>query len=94
MIDDKKFRQIRRIVALFKYSIAQIEEIKFDHDKSIEKLEEALFEIQEDLKEKGVDIELCHLATQAKWLDEDRLMFLRKKMLDFGNNIRREAEQD
>lgn len=93
-MDDKKFRQERRIVAQFKHSLGVLQDIKFDHDKAMDKLDEALFEIQEDLKEKGINVELCHLTTQAVWMDEDRLNLLRKKILDFGNNLKREVEND
>ncbi len=93
-LDDKKFRQIRRITSQFKHALELLYEIKFDHDKGIEKLDNALFEIQENLRDKGVDIELCHLTSQVIWLDDDRLSLLRKKILDFGNNLRREVEND
>lgn len=91
---DEKFRQARRITSMWKCALEQLGDIKQEHDTSIEKLLKSLFDIEEHLKEKGVDIELCHLVNHADFLTEERVKFYRNKILDWGNALKRELENE
>jgi hypothetical protein len=93
-IDSIKFAGIRRLVSMWNCSLTQLNDIKIEHDKSREKLLESLSDIEMFLSEKGVSVELCHLVNHADFLDDDRVKFYRKKILDHGNNLKREAEAE
>lgn len=75
-------------------ALTQLSDIKIEHDRSREKLLESLSDMEDFLTEKGFDIELCHLVNHADFLDEERTKFYRKKILDHGNNLKREAEAE
>lgn len=60
----------------------------------MERLLESLSDMEQYCKERGVDIELCHLANHANFFDEKRADFYRKKVLDWGNNLKREIENE
>ncbi len=79
---------------MFKYALELLEQIKFEHDKSIKKLEDSLIDIEEVLKERNVETNLSHLSNHADWLDDETVAFYRKKILDHAGNIRREIESD
>ena len=91
---DEKFRQTRRLVSLWKFALEQIADIKTEQDNAVERLVAALGDMEDNLKEKGVDIELTHLAHFAEFLDDKRAEFYRKKILDHGNNLKREIEAE
>lgn len=94
MTDDERFRQVRRAVSIWKCALEQLQDIKTEHDNAIERLFSSLEDIEEHLKEKGIDIELCHLVNYTGFLDDKRMDFYRKKILDHGNNVKREIEND
>lgn len=87
------FAGIRGIVLTFKHDLDVIAEIKKEHDSSIKKLCDSLEEYEVFLKEKyGIDIELCHLSKHADFLDDEKMSIIRKRILDYGNSLRREVE--
>ncbi len=93
-INEQQFRQTRRVVSMWKCALEQIQDIKTEHDNAIENLLQSLEDMEEHLKKRGVDIELCHLANAAGFFDDKRMEFYRKKVLDHGNSLKREIENE
>jgi hypothetical protein len=79
---------------MWKCALEQLGDIKIEHDTSMEKLFDSLSDIEEHLKAKGIDIELCHLMNHANFLTEERVAFYRNKILDWGNNLKRELDNE
>jgi len=72
-----EFQVYRSVTNLYKLFLEMIEALKHDHDDQFNKLIKAL----PDHKD---------LLNQAKYLDEGQLNFIRKKILDNGNDTRRD----
>ena len=72
-----EFQVNRNIINLYKSFLVMIEDIQDQHHRSFRKLKKALPE--------SID-----LIDQADYLDEERLEYIRKKILDQGNNSLRE----
>jgi len=72
-----EFQVLRNIVNLYKSFLILVEDLSEDHESQFEKLKEALPEHED-------------LLSQAEYLDEAQLNYLRKKILDAGNHARRE----
>lgn len=84
---------IRRIILTFKHDLEILAEIKKEHDISLEKLSQSLCDYEVFLKEKyHIDIELNHLLNHADYLDEQKVLMYRKRILDYGNALKREME--
>lgn len=98
MIDDREvlvFAGVRKIILVFKHDLEVIAEIKKEHDISLTKLYNSLEDMECFLKEKqGVDVELTHLANHAEFLDDEKMGIIRKRVLDFGNTMKREMENE
>jgi hypothetical protein len=72
-----EFQVLRAITNLYKSFLILIEDLSEDHKEQFERLKEALPESEDVLR-------------QAEYLDEGQLNYLRKKVLDSGNDVRRE----
>ena len=72
-----EFQILRNITNLYKSFLVLVEDLSEDHKAQFEKLKKALPEHEK-------------LLSQAEYLDEAQLNYLRKKILDSGNHIRRE----
>lgn len=72
-----EFQVHRSVTNLYKVFLQMVEELSLEHDDQFKKLKNALPEEEK-------------LLTQAQYLDEGRLNFIRKKILDCGNDTRRE----
>lgn len=72
-----EFQVNRNVTRLYKSFLAIIEDIQDQHDSHFHKLKLALPDNVE-------------LINQADYLDESRMEFLRKQVLDQGNDVRRE----
>ena len=94
MKSDLLFRQTRRVVSMWKFALEQIQDIKTEHDNAMEKLLESLSDLELYAKDKGIDLELCHLINSTDYLDAKRVEFYRKKILDHGNALKREIENE
>ncbi len=94
MTEDEKFRQRRRITSFWNFMLGFLEDIKFDHDSMVERLGQSLGDMEVFAEEKGIPIELCHLANNANFIDELRFKAWRKKILDRGNDLIRELESE
>lgn len=73
-----EFQVYRNVTNLYKHFLDMVEKLSHDHDQEFKKLKEAL------------PNEYSSLIKQAEYLDDARLNFLRKKILDQGNDTRRE----
>tara|TARA_B100000902_G_C27319453_1_gene923433 strand:- start:5671 stop:5955 length:285 start_codon:yes stop_codon:yes gene_type:complete len=72
-----EFQVLRSITNLYKSFLTLVEDLSEDHKEQFERLKEALPESEEIIR-------------QAEYLDEGQLNYLRKKILDSGNDVRRE----
>lgn len=72
-----EFQVLRNITNLYKSFLTLVEDLSEDHQDQFSKLKEALPEHEK-------------LLSQAEYLDEAQLNYLRKKILDSGNDVRRE----
>ena len=68
---------MRNITNLYKSFLILVEDLSEDHKLQFDKLKEALPEHEK-------------LLSQAEYLDDAQLNYLRKKILDNGNHVRRE----
>ncbi len=96
-IEDREilvFAGVRKIVLVFKHDLDVISEIKKEHDISLSKLYNSLEDIEVFLKDRhGIEIELTHLTNHAEFLDDEKMSIIRKRVLDYGNTLKREMEQ-
>lgn len=79
---------------MWKCSLEQIQDIKTEHDNALERLVNALGDMEDHLRDRGVAVELGHLAHFADFFDDKRAEFYRKKILDHGNSLKREVENE
>ncbi len=68
--------------SLFKSFLVLIEDLHKDHTINFQKLN------------KNLPKEYSALISQADYFDEDKLQYLRKKILDMGNETIRESENN
>ena len=71
--DIHRFQVERQIINLYKSFLVLVEDLKDDHDMHFGKLRSTFF------KQRS-------LIDQANYLDDDKLHYLRKKILDAGND--------
>lgn len=89
------FGAIRRVKLLFKFMLEMLAEIKTEHEISVKKLDCTLQDIEKFIKEKhGVDVPLRQLVRHSDFLDEDKSKLYRKRILDYGNALVREIEEE
>lgn len=82
IIDDIRDFHIRKtITGLFKSFLIMLEDLEQDHLMYVEKLKKSLPQ------------EYHSAITQADYLDEFKVEYLRKKILDAGNNCIRNMEK-
>lgn len=72
----------KNIKNLFKNFLYILEELKNDHDRNFGKLCESL------------PSEYLSLIQQADYFDDDQMFFLRKKVLDIGNDALRNQKEE
>jgi hypothetical protein len=86
-----RFRAEQRISRMMKFALDSLEEIYALQQNSLSKLGESLADIEESVySETGKEIDLAHLAKHGEFLDETLLKLYRKKLLDYGGEMRRE----
>ena len=72
-----EFQVNRNIINLYKTFLIMVEDLEEEHKRSFRKL-------------KGALPESSDLIDQANYLDEDKMEYIRKKILDQGNHSLRE----
>lgn len=89
------FGAIRRLRLLFKFMLEMLAEIKAEHEISVKKLNLTLVDIERFVKEKhGIDIQLNQMVRHADFLDEEKAKLYRKRILDYGNALVRELDEE
>ena len=87
------FRAQRSLVALHKFVLGLIEDLRAEHDENINKVGTSLVEFEETIERKyGVELDLAHLTKHFSFFDEEKYIRYRKKILDFSNQIQRELQ--
>lgn len=90
-----RFGAIRRIILMFKYALNLFEDIKAEHDQNLDNIKKSLIDYEIFIKEKyNIDVELQHLANHVDYLNDYKFNSIRKQILDYGNNLKREMEQE
>ena len=85
-----RFRAERRITEMVKYCLGILEDARVQQEIQVEKLGESLSDYELFVFEKsGVDVELAHLAKHAESLGDTQYQVYRKKLLDYGGEMRR-----
>ena len=85
-----RFRAERRITEMVKYCLGILEDARVQQEIQVEKLGDSLSEHEMFVFEKsGVDVELAHLAKHAESLGDAQYQLYRKKLLDYGGEMRR-----
>ena len=72
-----EFQVLRAITNLYKSFLITVEDLSEEHKHQFKKLKDAMPESEE-------------ILSQAEYLDEAQLNHIRKKILDSGNDVRRE----
>jgi hypothetical protein len=72
-----EFQVLRAITNLYKSFLITIEDLSLEHKNQFDKLKKSLPENEK-------------ILNQAEYLDEAQLNHIRKKILDSGNDVRRE----
>ena len=86
-----RFRAEQRISRMMKFALDSLEEVYALQQNALNKLGESLADIEESVyQETGKEIDLAHLAKHGEFLDETLLKLYRKKLLDYGGEMRRE----
>jgi hypothetical protein len=84
------FRAKREFVALHRFVLNLVQELRLEHDANIEKVGESLVDMEEFISTKyGIDVDLGHLTRHFTFLDDSKFAFIRNKILDFSNNCQR-----
>ena len=85
-----RFRAERRITEMVKYCLSILEDARVQQEIQVEKLGESLSDYELFVFEKsGVDVELAHLAKHAESLGDVQYNLYRKKLLNYGGEMRR-----
>ena len=75
-------RSEKHVKNLFKRFLCVLEDLQEDHQINFSKLKKALPQDYDDL------------LNQANYFDEDKMQYLRKKVLDMGNDSLRNHNED
>lgn len=75
-------RYEKHIKDLFKSFLVVLEDLKNDHEIHFKKLK------------KSLPLEYHNLVSQADYFDDEKMQYLRKKVLDSGNNSMRDQNED
>ena len=94
MTEDERFRQRRRITSFWNFMLVFLDEIKFDHDAMVERLGQSLGDLEVFLEDNKTPLELCHLTNNANFIDDLRLRAWRKRIIDRGNDLIRELDNE
>jgi hypothetical protein len=89
------FNACRKLVIQYKRFLDLLADLQADNDQHSEKLIDALREIEDRLnREQGISVSLSQHALQSICFDADKLKRMRKQILDFGNDLKRETETE
>jgi hypothetical protein len=88
-----RFTAERAVKLLFKLFLEILDEQKVQNEDNQKNLEITFLELEEFLKkEHGISINLISYLKYSNNLDDNRIKQLRKRILDYGNSLLREIE--
>ena len=88
-----RFTAERAVKLLFKLFLEILDEQKVENEENQKNLENTFLELEEFLKkEHGISINLISYLKYSNNLDYNKIKQLRKRILDYGNSLLREIE--
>jgi hypothetical protein len=88
-----RFTAERAVKLLFKLFLEILDEQKVQNEDNQKNLEITFLELEEFLKkEHGISINLISYLKYSNNLDDNKIKQLRKRILDYGNSLLREIE--
>jgi hypothetical protein len=88
-----RFTAERAVKLLFKLFLEILDEQKVEKEENQKNLENTFLELEEFLKkEHGISINLISYLKYSNNLDDNKIKQLRKRILDYGNSLLREIE--
>jgi hypothetical protein len=88
-----RFTAERAVKLLFKLFLEILDEQKIENEENQKNLEKTFLELEVFLKkEHGISINLISYLKYSNNLDDNKIKQLRKRILDYGNSLLREIE--
>ncbi len=88
-----RFTAERAVKLLFKLFLEILDEQKVENEENQKNLEKTFLELEDFLKkEHGISINLISYLKYSNNLDDNKIKQLRKRILDYGNSLLREIE--
>ena len=88
-----RFTAERAVKLLFKLFLEILDEQKVENEENQKNLENTFLELEDFLKkEHGISINLISYLKYSNNLDDNKIKQLRKRILDYGNSLLREIE--
>jgi hypothetical protein len=88
-----RFTAERAVKLLFKLFLEILDEQKVENEENQKNLEITFLELEDFLKkEHGISINLISYLKYSNNLDDNKIKQLRKRILDYGNSLLREIE--
>jgi len=88
-----RFTAERAVKLLFKLFLEILDEQKVENEENQKNLEKTFLELEVFLKkEHGISINLISYLKYSNNLDDNKIKQLRKRILDYGNSLLREIE--
>lgn len=88
-----RFTAERAVKLLFKLFLEILDEQKVENEENQKNLENTFLELEQFLKkEHGISINLISYLKYSNNLDDNKIKQLRKRILDYGNSLLREIE--
>ena len=88
-----QFTAERAVKLLFKLFLEILDEEKVENEENQKNLEKTFLELEDFLKkEHGISINLISYLKYSNNLDDNKIKQLRKRILDYGNSLLREIE--
>ena len=88
-----RFTAERAVKLLFKLFLEILNEAKVENEANQKNLEKTFLELEDFLKkEHGISVNLISYLKYSNNLDDNKIKQLRKRILDYGNSLLREIE--
>jgi ABC-type phosphate/phosphonate transport system substrate-binding protein len=88
-----RFTAERAVKLLFKLFLEILDEQKVENEENQKNLEKTFLELEDFLKkEHGISVNLISYLKYSNNLDDNKIKQLRKRILDYGNSLLREIE--
>jgi hypothetical protein len=88
-----QFTAERAVKLLFKLFLEILDEEKVENEENQKNLEKTFLELEDFLKkEHGISVNLISYLKYSNNLDDNKIKQLRKRILDYGNSLLREIE--